>query len=158
MKFLLTRELGRLATWLRILGIDARCERSVHKGIVMMGALKEDRAVITRNHRFGTRHGGTVLLMKAEELEDQLKEFMQITGLRPSRQELFSRCTVCNEPLAAVAKAEVEAAVPAYVYETVEDFRKCPKCGRVYWRGTHWGNVEDVLKKLGLADVGESNP
>ncbi|MFC1709300.1 Mut7-C RNAse domain-containing protein [Candidatus Omnitrophota bacterium] len=31
--------------------------------------------------------------------------------------------------------------------ETQEDFCQCLQCSRVYWQGTHWGNVQEILDK-----------
>ncbi len=148
MKFLLTRELGRLAKWLRILGFDARYEASGNKSFIMIEALKEKRVLLTRNLRFGSRHGGTVVFIKGDKLEEQLKSLFKQLFLKIEPSRLFSRCTVCNEPLGGIKKAEVKKHVPEYVYQTHDAFMRCPKCARVYWKGTHWGNVEGLLKGL----------
>lgn len=148
MKFLLTRELGRLAKWLRILGFDARYERSSDKAYVMMEALKEERILVTRSLRFGTRHGGTLVFIRRDGLEEQLKDLLGALHIGIDRHQFFRRCTICNVPLIAAAKQEVRAHVPAHVYEIQDDFMRCPGCGRVYWKGTHWGNVEGIIKSL----------
>lgn len=148
MKFLLTKELGRLAKWLRILGFDARYESSGNKSVAMIEALKEERILLTRNLRFGTRHGGIIIFVKHDGLQDQLRDVFSQIDVKLEPDRLFSRCTVCNESLAAVAKERVRQSVPAYVFEAHEDFMRCCKCQRVYWKGTHWGNAEEVLKKL----------
>lgn len=147
-KFLLTRELGRLAKWLRILGFDARYERSSDKAYIMMEALKEERVLVTRNLRFGSRHGGTLVFIRRDGLREQLKDLLGALHIGVDRGRFFRRCTLCNVPLVEVAKTEIGALVPAHVYETRDDFMRCPGCGRVYWKGTHWGNVEEVLKSL----------
>jgi hypothetical protein len=46
------------------------------------------------------------------------------------------------------AKAEVERLVPEYVLENRENFSRCPRCGRVYWRGTHTERALDTIRKL----------
>lgn len=147
-KFLLTKELGRLAKWLRILGYDARTERSDNRSFIMIEALREERVLLTRNLRFGTRHGGTIIFIKQEMLADQLKDFLNALHLKVEPERLFSRCIVCNEALDPVEKSSLRDKVPAYVYETQEEFRQCRRCLRVYWKGTHWGNVAEILSKL----------
>ncbi|MFB3919979.1 hypothetical protein BU251_08305 [Candidatus Velamenicoccus archaeovorus] len=148
MKFLLTRELGRLSRWLRILGFDARYEPSGSKAFCMLEALKEERVVVTRNMRFGRRHGGSVVFLHANDLKGQILELQGQLGLAVDRSLFFSRCILCNEPLAAIPKAVVEKEVPPYVFETVDVFRRCPACRRVYWKGTHWENVEEIITSL----------
>lgn len=148
MKFLLTNELGRLAKWLRILGFDARYEPSANKSLCMVEALKDERIVVTRNLRFGKRHGGTIIFIRHDELEGQLNDLKEAIDLKIDAEHLFSRCTICNIALKTIEKKEVRESVPAYVYESHEDFMRCPKCLRVYWQGTHWGNVTEILKKI----------
>ncbi|MFH0877091.1 MAG: Mut7-C RNAse domain-containing protein [Candidatus Omnitrophota bacterium] len=148
MKFLLTRELGRLAKWLRILGFDARYEASDNKSFCMIEALKQERVVVTRNQRFGTRHGGTVVFVRHDDLLGQMEDLRRELGLKIDSTQLFSRCTICNEVLRPVAKSDVSGKVPAYVFENHEQFMSCPKCSRIYWQGTHWGNVAEVIAKL----------
>jgi len=148
MKFLLTRELGRLSRWLRILGFDARYEPSDSKAFCMLEALKEERVVVTRNMRFGRRHGGSVVFLRANDLKGQLRELRDQLGLAVDRSRFFSRCILCNEPLTAIQKAAVEKEVPPHVFGTVDAFRRCPVCRRVYWKGTHWGNAEEVAEEV----------
>lgn len=148
MKFLLTKELGRLAKWLRILVFDARYESSTNKAFVMIEALKEERILVTRNLRFGTRHGGTVVFVRHDDLVGQMGDLRRELGLAIDPQQLFSRCTVCNEALGPVEKSEISGKVPAYVFETHQQFMHCPACARIYWQGTHWGNVAEVIAKL----------
>lgn len=148
MKFLLTREVGRLAKWLRILGFDARYEPSQDKSFAMLEALKEERVLVTRNRRFGTRHGGTVIFVTRDAVKDQLKELFAKLSIGIDRSLIFSRCTLCNIVLAAADKRTVEKEVPAYVYLTSHEFMRCSSCGRIYWKGTHWGNVEEILKEI----------
>jgi uncharacterized protein with PIN domain len=46
-------------------------------------------------------------------------------------------------------KSEVKELVPPYVFKTQEQFRQCPACGRLYWRGTHWRAMTRRLEGLG---------
>lgn len=49
MKFILTKELGRLSKWLRILGFDAEYFLEDRKSSLIIKALGEDRGDIERN-------------------------------------------------------------------------------------------------------------
>ena len=60
----------------------------------------------------------------------------------------FPRCIRCNEPLVSITKELAKDGVPPYVYETQEEFMKCPLCLRMYWRGTHWANMHEELAQL----------
>jgi hypothetical protein len=148
MKFLLTRELGRLATWLRILGFDTAYFNQNNPSSLIIQALREDRIILTRNQRLPKAGGIRIVLLKAQKVQAQLKEALDVLRLKPDKNLMFSRCIICNEELAGIDKEKVKDKVPEYVFKTQEDFVTCPKCKRIYWRGTHWGNVEQALKEV----------
>jgi len=83
------------------------------------------------------------LLIEAENVEAQLAQVVRACGL--TSQRLFTRCLVCNALLEEIAKSAVADLVPPYVYRTQAQFRHCPACGRIYWRGTHWARMVERL-------------
>lgn len=148
MKLLLTRELGRLAKWLRILGFDAKYTKEERGGSLIIEALREDRAILTRNHHLPKSGAVKILVIESDKLKEQLTEILKDLKIQPEAGRMFTRCIVCNEELADIEKEKVRDKVPEYVYNTQEDFITCPKCHRIYWQGTHWGNVTKTLKDL----------
>lgn len=149
MKFILTKELGRLAKWLRILGFDAAYFKENNIGSLIIAALRDERVILTRNLRIARYRGIKVLSIQAQEVKPQIKEVFRLTGLQFNPQMMFTRCILCNEELVDIKKEKVEGKVPAYVYATQQDFVACPKCLRIYWQGTHWGNVVKTLEEIG---------
>jgi uncharacterized protein with PIN domain len=148
MKFLLTKELGRLAKWLRILGFDTAYSKESKAGTLIIDALREERIIITRNHRLPAGRGVRIVVIEAEKIKAQLGEILAAFKIKPDPEEMFTRCILCNEELQAAEKEKVKDRVPEYVYKTQEEFITCPKCKRIYWQGTHWGNVEKTLKEI----------
>ncbi len=49
--------------------------------------------------------------------------------------------------LIEVNKENVRARVPSRSYEWLDHFFQCRECGKVFWEGTHWQRVMDVLRK-----------
>ena len=148
MKFLLTKELGRLAKWLRILGYDTLYFNQDNLSSLIIQALRDNRIILTRNHRLPQSRGVKILLIKAERIKEQMPQVLETLKLEPDSGKMFSRCIICNEELVGIDKEKVKDKVPEYVFKTQEDFVTCPKCKRIYWRGTHWGNVEQTLKEV----------
>lgn len=148
MRFILTKELGRLVKWLRILGFDARYYDQDNLSSLIIEALREDRIIITRNHRLPKATGLRILTIEAEKIKEQVSEIMQLLKARPSSERMFTRCILCNEELTAIEKEGVKDKVPEYVFKTQGNFVTCPKCKRIYWQGTHWGNVQSILNEL----------
>jgi hypothetical protein len=52
---------------------------------------------------------------------------------------------VCNRALVSLSREEARDRVPPHVYRTQADFRLCPACERVYWRGSHWRRMKEML-------------
>ncbi|MCX7926885.1 MAG: Mut7-C RNAse domain-containing protein [Candidatus Omnitrophica bacterium] len=148
MKILVTKELGRLAKWLRILGIDCEYSRTQQISSIMMQALREDRIILTRNRHLPASRGITIVIVESQTINEQLPEVCAKIGISIEHQKLFSRCTICNKKLQEVSPDTVRDFVPEYVFSTQKNFYQCSNCKRIYWQGTHWGNVQEILAKI----------
>jgi uncharacterized protein with PIN domain len=138
--------LGTLAKWLRILGYDTLYDPDIDDHQLVRLARAEARVILTRDRELARRRGVRVLLIASERLDDQIQQVLADLDLEPDRS--FSRCPVCNEPLAAMDLETARSQVPAYVARTQRTFRSCPVCRRVYWRGTHWQRINEQLARL----------
>ena len=148
MKFILTKELGRLAKWLRILGFDTIYFNQDNLSPLIIQALRDDRIILTRNQRLSRPTGIKIVLIKKEKIKEQIYEVLKELNIQPDSQTMFSRCIICNEELVDIKKEKIKDRVPEYVFKTQEDFITCPKCKRIYWQGTHWGNVNKILEEI----------
>jgi uncharacterized protein with PIN domain len=148
MKFILSKELGRLAKWLRILGFDAEYFQEETISALLVQALRDDRIILTRTQHFRRHLGIKIVVIHSERIKEQLVEVLKALNLRVNKAIMFSRCIMCNTPLVPVEKAQVKQKVPGYVFETQDNFITCVQCGRIYWKGTHWGNVQNTLKEI----------
>jgi hypothetical protein len=148
MKFILTKELGRLAKWLRILGFDAAYFDQDNTGSLIIQALRDERIILTRNQRLPESRGVKIVLVKAEKIKEQIPEILKALKIKPDKDLMFNRCILCNVELVEIEKEKVKDKVPEYVFRTQEDFITCPNCKRIYWSGTHWGNVEKTLAEI----------
>lgn len=97
--------------------------------------------------------GIRMLRVKHDELKKQLAQVMKELDIKPDEEKLFTRCILCNKELEPAEKKTIKGKVPEYVYETQNDFVICPLCKRVYWHGTHWGNVRKLLAKVSLQEL-----
>ena len=148
MKFILTKELGRLARWLRILGFDTLYFESDNVATLILEALREDRTIITRKKaKINDLEKKTVVILSGN-LEEQLKELVEKLNLKIKEEEMFSRCTLCNAALEEVKKESVKQKIPPHVYKTQNNFMQCKICAKIYWQGSHWGKVQQVLESI----------
>ena len=150
-KFIVDANVGKLARWLRMLGYDTAFVRDIDDDELIEIGLKEGRILLTRDTQVMLRRvvaGGAVKAMLLSEDDPKLQMRRVIAGMKLDRSDEFTRCLECNERLIARNKDEVESLVPPYVYKTQPQYHQCPICGRIYWRGTHWEHMKQVLESL----------
>lgn len=150
-KFLADGMLGKLARWLRALGVDCAFCNGAPDDELVRRARQEDRVLLTRDRRLAERRllRGRVVLVAGDDWPDQLAEVRRAFDFSAEIRPL-SRCLECNTPLEAAAPAEVADLVPPYVLKTQRQFLRCAGCGRVYWAGTHRGRIQATLDRLRL--------
>ncbi|HSG58692.1 MAG TPA: Mut7-C RNAse domain-containing protein, partial [Woeseiaceae bacterium] len=61
---------------------------------------------------------------------------------------VFSRCMICNAPLEQVAESDVRDRLPPGIRGRFELLARCPGCERVYWPGSHYERMVDLVKAL----------
>jgi uncharacterized protein len=142
--------LGTLAKWLRILGYDTLFDPALDDHQLVRLALAQDRVLLTRDRSLAQRRGVRTLLIESEQLDEQIRQVL--TDLQEEPDRAFSRCPVCNERLESIDREVARSQVPAYVARTHKSFKQCPGCGRVYWRGSHWQQMDEHLERLQLRD------
>ncbi len=148
MRFFADRMLGKLARKLRLLGFDVLYESDIDESRILL--LSRDRILLTRDkilYRRAKKLGLEAFYIKSDGWRSQLRAVAKVYPI-VSEAKPFTRCSICNVELVKVDRESVLGKVPEYVYKSVSEFRKCPKCGRIYWRGTHVDFALEELRKL----------
>lgn len=151
-KFIVDLNVGRLAKRLRMMGYDAVFINGLDDDELVRIALREGRILLTKDQGIMRRRivsSGKVraLLITDGDVRRQLRQVIRTFDLKPGARP-FTRCMECNEPLQDRTKAQVENLVPPYVYAAHDQFMQCPRCGRVYWRGTHWERMNHEIRRM----------
>ena len=142
--------LGRLATWLRLLGYDATYGSHLSGRALLRHARTEGRVILTRDSKLLKQlDRPPVLFVRSDHFREQLREVATAYPIVPVTR-LLTRCARCNEAVVTVSKPLVEDRVPPYVYATQEHFVECPRCHRLYWPATHEERVRDELRQMGF--------
>jgi uncharacterized protein with PIN domain len=137
--------LGRLARWLRIAGYDTRCDAHIPDSELVRTALDEQRIILTRDRALAREWSvEDVLVLEAEDALEQLRE-VAVRYPLDWRARAFSRCSRCNTPVEPVGLHEVRERVPAGVIARRPALARCPRCGRIYWEGSHTDRMRRVL-------------
>ncbi len=146
MKFICDEMLGSLAKWLRILGYDTKYVKNVSDEKIIEIAEKEGRIVLTRDKLLARKSKG--IYINERDVEEQLKKVIESLNLDIEEEKILTRCTICNIKVTKIDKDKVKGKVPEYVWNNNEDFWICPSCKRIYWIGSHWNKMEEVIQKL----------
>ncbi len=147
-RFIADAHLGGLAHLLRMTGFDTLYDNRFLDDEIERLAQVEQRIVLTRDRELLKRrtisHGCYVRALRSEA---QLREIFDRLDLAGSMQP-FSRCLSCNAPLQPIDKAQVQAQLPEQVRARHERFSTCPRCGRIFWEGTHWRRMRELVESL----------
>ncbi len=147
-RFILDVHLGKLTIYLRMLGFDATYSNHFDDETLAILSRKEHRILLTRDIGLLKRriitHG---YYIHSKDPITQLKSVITRFDLRKNINP-FSRCLRCNEILKDIPKVKIEKQVPPFVYTHYNNFKICPKCKRVYWKGSHWDNMKKFLNLL----------
>jgi len=143
-----TKELGKLVRWLRILGFDTLYYTSDNIGSLIIEALRDDRIIVTRRRAKIDELDKKTVVVESNELKEQLRELKAKLNLHFYENKMFSRCVLCNSILFKAEKTSIKNEVPEYVFNNHNIFMRCNYCKKIYWEGTHWGNIKNVLNSL----------
>jgi uncharacterized protein with PIN domain len=147
-RFVADAHLGGLAHLLRMTGFDTLYDNHFHDDEIERIAFEQGRIVLTRDRdllkRRQVTHGCYVRALRSEQ---QLREVFDRLDLAGSAQP-FTRCLSCNAPLRPVDKAQVASRLPPGVRARHERFAACDGCARVFWEGSHWRRMLDLVDTL----------
>ena len=125
-----------------MMGFDTLTMRSWDEAMVRQ-ARTADRIVLTR--RAGLKGHIGFIFVESDDLKKQLRQLAGLFDLKDATRA-FTRCSICNTVLEPIARLEARGRVPEYVFIRHERFTHCPRCGKIYWPGTHRDRLEETLK------------
>jgi uncharacterized protein with PIN domain len=146
--------LGKLATWLRLLGCDVEYFPTISDEDLVNKASRTNRVILTRDTELVRRRQvrRNHHFVRGNDHRDQLRQVAKRFSITPSGH-MMTRCLRCNETLKAIDPSEVREKVPPYVFETQHHFKTCGQCGRIYWKGTHREKaLAEIQEIFGLKD------
>lgn len=155
-RFVLDVHLGRLAAYLRLAGFDADYRNDATDPELAGRAEREARILLTRDvgllQRGGVSHG---YFVRETAPARQLLEVLRRFDLQ-DRIAAFTRCLRCNVPVVPATDPTLLERVPPRIREGHSEFRMCPACARIYWKGTHYEWMVRLLEGLRNEDEGRS--
>jgi uncharacterized protein with PIN domain len=148
MRFVLDTHLGKLAAYLRMVGFDA-AYRTDYRDEELARISQDDRRILlTRDRGLLKRNAilrGYFLRTTSprQQLIDVLRRFDLFGAISP-----FERCMHCNSPLRIVPKHAVADRLLPETRQHFEEFRVCPNCEHIYWKGSHYQRMQKFIEAV----------
>lgn len=132
---------GRLARYLRFVGLDTEYARGLSDDEILEQLRTERRVLVTRDRALAQRSPGSVLL-SSPRLADQWRELRRARPDLPTEVR-FDRCTECNGVLRSVdlARSTWPEQVPRERVARGLPVYECATCGHLYWEGSHTARI-----------------
>lgn len=148
--FLCDAGLGGLANWIRAAGYDARWFPGIADAELLRQAHALHGTILTTDSLMmerGVLRDGIIpafwlppALNRHEQLALVIREFNL-----PIREP---RCMRCGGELQSVNKELVRKRIPPKTWRWIDEYFVCDRCGKLFWRGTHWEKIHQHLSAL----------
>lgn len=147
-RFIVDRNLLKLARWLRLLGFDTRDETDLSGMQIVKISQLENRVILTTDKNIlkikNVTHG---YFVRDRRVEGQIQEIVKRFDLR-NQIKPFTRCTVCNGILHPVGKASITGNIPKRVRDNFEYYMRCSQCRKIYWEGSHYKKIRQKIEQI----------
>jgi hypothetical protein len=142
--------LGGLARWLRAAGYDAAWEAGIADAELVRRALATGCTLLTADAELA-RHGAiragrirALWIPPGLEKLEQLRYVVRSMGLAPRAP----RCMACGGALVSIPRESARPEAPPRTFAWCREFYRCGRCAKLFWRGTHWSRIADLLDHL----------
>ena len=154
-RFVVDTHLGKLATYLRLLGFDTLYRNDYQDRELAEISSQEGRILLTRDRGLLKRSIVTYgYCVRQDWAEKQLVEILQRFDLY-SQIRPFQRCLRCNGLIQSVAKDKIDYRLLPKTRKYYDEFHICEDCQQIYWQGSHYQQmhyfVEKVLAHLNMS-------
>ncbi len=155
-RFVCDVHLAKVAKYLRLLGFDTIWRNDIEDDEIVAMA-KMGRVGLTCDKQLWARRPEKIVLLRCEAPKRQLRRIVAICDLHRFAHPL-TRTLCCNRIPVACDKRVCMGEIPKESYRWLKGFWRCPKCKKIYWRGTHAKRmvkaVENILYEK--SEIGEN--
>ena len=125
-------------------------------GAIVAIAADEQRIILTRDK--GILKNGRVThayWLRSMDPVKQLEEVVRAIDLARDIKP-YTRCMECNGELLPADRSTVVHSVPLQVFLIHREFKRCRRCHRVYWKGSHLRRLDKIIERARSAGSCES--
>jgi uncharacterized protein with PIN domain len=155
-RFVADNHLGRLVTYLRLLGFDTLYPNHLDDAGLADLAADQERVLLSRDRRLLMRkivvHG---LCLQSRDPRQQLDDVLDRFDLRDAIAP-WKRCLRCNGLLRPVAKEAIIGRLEPLTKKYYHEFHICQECQQIYWKGSHYGPLHDLVAEVLARSLGRN--
>lgn len=147
-KFIADINLGKIAKYMRVLGLDLFFDPMLSPREIVEISKTENRIILTTSRKLlkfkDVSHG---IFVRPGPTVQQIKRIIDYLDIK-NVVAPFSRCLRCNSLLTAVPKEEIVERIPPKARATCDAYAWCVTCDKIYWKGTHCIHMQTVVNKI----------
>jgi len=147
-KFIADAHLGKLVSYLRILGFDTLYYNDYGDKFLADKSAKENRILLTKDHgllmRKKVKYG---YYIRNDNPQKQLSEVIHRYDLKEYINK-SSRCPKCNHLLESIRKEKIIDRLEPKTKKYYNEFYICTNCDQIYWKGSHFKRINKMVEKI----------
>jgi len=147
-KFIADINLGKIAKYMRVLGLDLYFDPMLSPCEIVEISNKEKRIILTTSRKLlkfkDVSHG---IFVRPGSTVQQIKRIINYLNIKDV-VDPFTRCLRCNSLLDAVPKEEILERIPPKARAFCDVYARCETCDKIYWKGTHCIHMQKVVKQI----------
>lgn len=149
--------LAKLARHLRMLGFDTLWRQDIRDDEMLNVSETDGRKLLTRDRALWNRGDPdrrfcVTATAPGQQLAETLTQFGLLDRAR-SKHGFLTRCLECNALILPAQAHQLTERLPGSVLQEFDQFFLCPRCERIYWRGSHFDRmsrwVDEALNAKG---------
>ena len=147
-RFVLDVHLGKLSSYLRLLGFDALYRNDYSDDELARISSQQQRILLTQDRGLLKRsiviYGYNV---RSDNPKKQVSEVLERFDLYHAVAPL-KRCPCCNGLLEPVDKRAICHRLPYFTRLYYQEFFQCRDCSQLYWRGAHYERIRQLIEQF----------
>ena len=137
-----------MTKYLRLFGFDSKYNSELDDLKIATISKEETRIVLTRDRGLLKRnmitHGYLIRsLIPKEQVVEVFARFDLYNITQP-----FTRCMKCNGELIPIEKEKIKNKLLDNTYSSFDQFYICDQCDQIYWKGSHYNKLIDLIQKF----------
>jgi uncharacterized protein with PIN domain len=149
-RFFCDSGLGGLARWLRGAGYETFWEPSIDDFELLQKAKELSATVLTTDSLLMERRVVRDHVIPALWLPPTLSipEALAFVFHEFGLKKRGPRCMSCGGELRRESKEALGERIPPKTFKWLDEYFVCSRCGKLFWRGTHWQKIQNELQKI----------